>query len=185
MDNRNQAWNTKRNSIFPSPWNGTVSGYTRLMLAGTKRKGYSALPAMPRLIFKIHDGNHAHQVFDVGIAECSTPLHSVPGMATQGMRGRFCNIYSLWRMQGKDMVVHDVAIQNCPWFMTLAGGRRPVGEDGPTHHGCHGIALHAPHTQHGGAPMNERELRNMTYTAQLEKITNRCPSAYATHGRRW
>jgi 1-deoxy-D-xylulose-5-phosphate synthase len=44
-----------------------------------------------------------------------------------------------------------------------------VGEDGPTHHGAYDIAFFRciPHMVIS-APMNESELRNLMYTAQLE-----------------
>jgi 1-deoxy-D-xylulose-5-phosphate synthase len=47
-----------------------------------------------------------------------------------------------------------------------------VGEDGPTHHGCYDIAyMRCIPNLIVSAPMNERELRNLMYTAQLETTT--------------
>jgi 1-deoxy-D-xylulose-5-phosphate synthase len=47
-----------------------------------------------------------------------------------------------------------------------------VGEDGPTHHGCYDIAyMRCIPNMIVAAPMNEAELRNMMYTAQLDSHT--------------
>jgi 1-deoxy-D-xylulose-5-phosphate synthase len=44
-----------------------------------------------------------------------------------------------------------------------------VGDDGPTHHGCYDIAyMRCIPNMIVSAPMNESELRNLMYTAQLE-----------------
>ena len=44
-----------------------------------------------------------------------------------------------------------------------------VGEDGPTHHGAYDIAyMRCIPNMIVSAPMNERELRNLMYTAQLD-----------------
>ena len=64
-----------------------------------------------------------------------------------------------------DNVIHDVAVQDLPVVMCLDRGGL-VGEDGVTHHGVFDMVAFAPVP--GlifGAPMNERELRNMMYTA--------------------
>jgi 1-deoxy-D-xylulose-5-phosphate synthase len=67
-----------------------------------------------------------------------------------------------------DMVIHDVAIQKLPVVFCLDRAGL-VGEDGPTHHGCYDIAYMRciPHMIIS-APMNEKELRNLMYTAQLD-----------------
>ncbi len=45
-----------------------------------------------------------------------------------------------------------------------------VGEDGPTHHGCYDIAFfRCIPNMIISAPMNEQELRNLMYTAQLPR----------------
>jgi 1-deoxy-D-xylulose-5-phosphate synthase len=68
-----------------------------------------------------------------------------------------------------DMVVHDVAIQKLPVIFCLDRAGL-VGEDGPTHHGCYDIAyMRCIPNMIVSAPMNEKELRNLMYTAQLEK----------------
>ena len=104
---------------------------------------------------------------DVGICEQHAVTVSA-GMATQGLRV-FCNIYSSFMQRAFDQVVHDVAIQKLPVIMCLDRAGL-VGEDGPTHHGAYDIAYMRciPHMVIS-APMNEAELRNLMYTAQLPK----------------
>jgi 1-deoxy-D-xylulose-5-phosphate synthase len=60
-----------------------------------------------------------------------------------------------------------VALQKLPVVFCLDRAGL-VGEDGPTHHGCYDIAYFRciPHMI-VSAPMNEQELRNLMYTAQL------------------
>ena len=107
-----------------------------------------------------------HRAFDVGIAEQHAVTVSA-GMATQGMKV-FCNIYSSFMQRAYDQVVHDVAIQKLPVIFCLDRAGL-VGDDGPTHHGCYDIPYMRciPHMVIS-APMNESELRNLMYTAQLE-----------------
>jgi 1-deoxy-D-xylulose-5-phosphate synthase len=72
-----------------------------------------------------------------------------------------------------DQVVHDVAIQKLPVIFCLDRAGL-VGEDGPTHHGCYDIPImRCIPNMVVSAPMNEEELRNLMYTAQLE--TNKSP----------
>jgi 1-deoxy-D-xylulose-5-phosphate synthase len=69
-----------------------------------------------------------------------------------------------------DQVIHDVALQNLHVVFCLDRGGL-VGEDGPTHHGVYDLAyLRAIPNITICSPMNEEELRNMMYTAQLEGI---------------
>lgn len=66
-----------------------------------------------------------------------------------------------------DQVIHDVCIQNLPVIFCLdrAG---VAGSDGPTHHGAYDIAyMRCIPNMIVSAPMNEAELRNLMYTAQL------------------
>lgn len=70
-----------------------------------------------------------------------------------------------------DQVVHDVAIQHLPVIFCLDRAGL-VGEDGPTHHGAYDIAyFRCIPNMIISAPMNEAELRNLMYTAQLESTT--------------
>ena len=108
-----------------------------------------------------------HRAFDVGIAEQHAVTVSA-GMATQGLRV-FCNIYSSFMQRAFDQVVHDVAIQNLPVVLCLDRAGL-VGEDGPTHHGAYDIAyFRCIPNMIISSPMNESELRNLMYTAQLEE----------------
>ena len=70
-----------------------------------------------------------------------------------------------------DQVVHDIAIQKLPVILCLDRAGL-VGEDGPTHHGAYDIAyFRCIPNMIVSAPMNEQELRNLMYTAQLESTT--------------
>lgn len=105
------------------------------------------------------------RAFDVGIAEQHAVTFSA-GMAASGMIP-FCNIYSSFSQRAYDQVVHDVALQELPVVMCLDRGGL-VGEDGPTHHGAFDLAMFRSIPKLNiCAPMNEQELRNMMYTAQL------------------
>ena len=111
-----------------------------------------------------------HRAFDVGICEQHAVTLSA-GLATQGLKV-FCNIYSSFMQRAFDQVVHDVAIQKLPVVFCLdrAG---VVGDDGPTHHGCYDIAyFRCIPNMIISAPMNEQELRNLMFTAQLPSIKN-------------
>jgi 1-deoxy-D-xylulose-5-phosphate synthase len=66
-----------------------------------------------------------------------------------------------------DSVIHDVAIQHLQVVFCLDRGGL-VGEDGATHHGAYDMAyLRCIPNMVVSAPMNEVELRNLMYTAQL------------------
>ena len=108
------------------------------------------------------------RAFDVGICEQHAVTLSA-GLATQGLKV-FCNIYSSFMQRSFDQVVHDVAIQKLPVVFCLDRAGL-VGEDGPTHHGCYDIAyFRCVPNMIISAPMNEQELRNLMYTAQLDQI---------------
>lgn len=101
--------------------------------------------------------------FDVGIAEGHAVTFSA-GLAAAGMVP-FCNIYSTFMQRAYDNVIHDVAIQGLPVVMCLDRGGL-VGEDGVTHHGVFDMAAFgAVPGLVVTAPMDERELRNLMYTA--------------------
>ena len=144
-----------------------VFGHTMIELAEQNDKIFGITPAMPSgSSLKFMMEKMPHRAFDVGIAEQHAVTVSA-GMATQGMRV-FCNIYSSFMQRAYDSVVHDVAIQKLPVVFCLdrAG---VVGDDGPTHHGCYDIAyFRCIPNMIISAPMNESELRNLMYTAQLE-----------------
>jgi 1-deoxy-D-xylulose-5-phosphate synthase len=88
------------------------------------------------------------------------------GMATQGMIV-YCNIYSTFLQRAYDQVIHDVALQNLPVIFCLDRAGL-VGEDGATHHGIFDLAyLRCIPNIIIYAPLNEIELQNILYTAQL------------------
>lgn len=145
-----------------------VFGHTIVELAEKNPTIMGITPAMPSgSSLKIMMEKMPHRAFDVGICEQHAVTVSA-GLATQGMKV-FCNIYSSFIQRGYDQVVHDVAIQKLPVIFCLDRAGL-VGEDGPTHHGCYDIAFFRciPHMIIS-APMNEQELRNLMFTAQLEK----------------
>jgi 1-deoxy-D-xylulose-5-phosphate synthase len=145
-----------------------VFGYTIIELAEKNDKIMGVTPAMPSgCSLKFMMEAMPNRAFDVGICEQHAVTLSA-GMATQGLRV-FCNIYSSFMQRAYDMVIHDVAIQKLPVIFCLDRAGL-VGEDGPTHHGCYDIAYMrcVPHMI-VSAPMNEGELRDLMYTAQLEK----------------
>ncbi len=144
-----------------------VFGYTIIELAEKNKNIFGITPAMPSgSSLKYMMEKMPERAFDVGIAEQHAVTLSA-GMATQGMRV-FCNIYSSFMQRAYDMVVHDVALQKLPVIFCLDRAGL-VGDDGPTHHGCYDIAyMRCIPNMVVSAPMNERELRNLMYTAQLE-----------------
>jgi len=103
--------------------------------------------------------------FDVGIAEQHAVTFSA-GLAAEGMIP-FCNIYSSFMQRAYDQVIHDVALQKLPVVFCLDRAGL-VGDDGATHHGTFDIAYMRPIPNLTiCSPMNEEELRNMMFTAQL------------------
>ena len=107
------------------------------------------------------------RTFDVGIAEQHAVTFSA-GLATQGMIP-FCNIYSSFIQRAYDQIIHDVAIQNLHVVFCLDRAGL-VGPDGATHHGFFDMAfMRSIPNIIVSAPMGAVELRNMMYTAQLEK----------------
>jgi 1-deoxy-D-xylulose-5-phosphate synthase len=147
-----------------------VFGHTIIELAEKNEKIIGITPAMPSgSSLKFMMDKMPHRAFDVGICEQHAVTLSA-GMATQGMKV-FCNIYSSFMQRAYDMVVHDVAIQKLPVIFCLDRAGL-VGEDGPTHHGCYDIAyMRCIPNMIVAAPMNEAELRDMMYTAQLDSQT--------------
>lgn len=147
-----------------------VFGHTIVELAEKNPKIMGVTPAMPSgSSLNIMMEAMPDRAFDVGIAEQHAVTFSA-GLAAQGLRP-FCNIYSSFMQRAYDQVVHDVAIQKLPVIFCLdrAG---IAGADGPTHHGAYDIAyMRCVPNMVVAAPMNEEELRNMMYTAQLDETT--------------
>jgi 1-deoxy-D-xylulose-5-phosphate synthase len=79
----------------------------------------------------------------------------------------FCNIYSTFLQRAYDQIIHDVALQNLQVVLCLDRGGL-VGEDGATHHGAYDLVyLRCIPNMIISAPLNEEELRNLMFTAQL------------------
>ncbi len=148
-----------------------VFGHTIIELAEKNDKIIGITPAMPSgSSLKFMMEKMPDRAFDVGICEQHAVTLSA-GMATQGMRV-FCNIYSSFFQRAFDQAVHDVAIQHLPVIFCLDRAGL-VGEDGPTHHGAYDIAyMRSIPNVIISAPMNEEELRNLMYSAQLEENTH-------------
>jgi 1-deoxy-D-xylulose-5-phosphate synthase len=144
-----------------------VFGHTIIELAEQNEKIMGITPAMPSgSSLKFMMDKMPHRAIDVGICEQHAVTLSA-GMATQGLKV-FCNIYSSFMQRAFDQVVHDVAIQKLPVVFCLDRAGL-VGEDGPTHHGAYDVPyFRCIPNMIISAPMNEAELRNLMYTAQLE-----------------
>jgi 1-deoxy-D-xylulose-5-phosphate synthase len=143
-----------------------VFGKTIVELAKTNDKIMGVTPAMltgSSLTYMMEE--MPKRTFDVGIAEQHAVTFSA-GLATQGMIP-FCNIYSSFMQRAYDQVIHDVAIQKLNVVFCLDRGGL-VGADGSTHHGAYDLAFfRCIPNMVVSAPMNEQELRNLMYTAQL------------------
>jgi 1-deoxy-D-xylulose-5-phosphate synthase len=157
----------KKNETPQPPKYQDVFGHTLVELAEANPLIMGVTPAMPSgSSLKFMMDKMPDRAFDVGICEQHAVTLSA-GLATQGMRV-FCNIYSSFMQRAFDQVVHDVAIQKLPVVLCLDRAGL-VGEDGPTHHGCYDISyLRCIPNLIVSAPMNEQELRNLMYTAQLD-----------------
>jgi 1-deoxy-D-xylulose-5-phosphate synthase len=157
----------KKYDVPQPPKYQDVFGHTIIELAEKNPKVFGVTPAMPSgSSLKFMMDKMPDRAFDVGICEQHAVTLSA-GMATQGMKV-FCNIYSSFMQRAYDQVVHDVAIQKLPVILCLDRAGL-VGEDGPTHHGAYDIAyMRCIPNMVISAPMNESELRNLMYTAQLD-----------------
>jgi 1-deoxy-D-xylulose-5-phosphate synthase len=145
-----------------------VFGNTLVELARTNDKIVGITPAMPSgSSMNIMMKEMPERAFDVGIAEQHAVTFSA-GLATRGLIP-FCNIYSSFMQRAYDQVIHDVCIQNLPvnFCLDRAGF---AGADGPTHHGAYDLAFfRCLPNMIIASPMNEAELRNLMYTAQLPR----------------
>ncbi len=146
-----------------------VFGHTIVELAEKNKKIVGITPAMPTgsslniMMEKMPD-----RAFDVGIAEQHAVTFSA-GLATQGLIP-FCNIYSSFMQRAYDQVIHDVALQKLNVVFCLDRGGL-VGSDGATHHGAYDLAfMRTVPNMIVAAPMDEEELRNLMYTAQLKDM---------------
>ena len=144
-----------------------VFGHTLLELARQNPKIVGVTPAMPTgCSMNIPMKEMPDRMFDVGIAEGHAVTFSA-GMAKDGLIP-FCNIYSAFAQRAYDNIIHDVAILKLPVVLCFDRAGL-VGEDGPTHHGAFDMAALRPVPNLTiASPMNEHELRNLMYTAQLD-----------------
>ena len=143
-----------------------VFGHTIVELAQSNPAIVGITPAMlTGCSLSIMQQQMPERVFDVGIAEQHAVTFAA-GLAAAGMVP-FCNIYSSFAQRAYDQIIHDVALQQLPVIFCLDRAGL-VGDDGPTHHGVFDLAALRPIP---GlticAPIDEHELRDMMYTAQL------------------
>ena len=143
-----------------------VFGHTLLRLAKENPRIVGVTPAMPSgCSMNIMMKELPKRTFDVGIAEGHAVTFS-GGMAKEGLQP-FCNIYSAFAQRAYDNIIHDVAVLNLPVVLCLDRAGL-VGEDGATHHGAFDLAaLRCIPNLTICSPLNERELVNLMYTAQL------------------
>ena len=168
--NKNTGELITNTTIEPKPINfQDVFGHTIVELAEKNDKIVGITPAMPTgcsLNFMME--KMPERTFDVGIAEQHAVTFSA-GLATQGMIP-FCNIYSTFMQRAFDQVIHDVALQNLNVVFCLDRGGL-VGSDGATHHGSYDLAyMRIIPNIVVSSPINEEELRNLMFTAQLENM---------------
>ena len=144
-----------------------VFGHTIIELAEKNDRIVGITPAMPTgCSLNMMMQQMPSRAFDVGIAEQHAVTFAA-GLAAQGMVP-FCNIYSSFMQRAYDQVIHDVALQKLNVVMCLDRAGL-VGDDGPTHHGAFDLAFFRPIPNLTVcAPMDEHELRDMMYTAQLD-----------------
>jgi len=144
----------------------TVFGRTIIELAEKNPMILGITPAMSTgCSLNIMMNKMPERAFDVGIAEQHAVTFSA-GLAASGMIP-FCNVYSSFMQRAYDQIIHDVALQklNVVFCLDRSG---LVGEDGATHHGSYDLAfLNCIPNMTVSAPMNEEDLRNLMYTAQL------------------
>lgn len=164
-----------------------VFGKTLVELAEKNHRIVGVTPAMPTgssLTYMMEA--FPERAFDVGIAEQHAVTFSA-GLACEGMLP-FCALYATFAQRAYDQIIHDVCIQNLPVVFCLdrAGC---VGADGATHQGLYDIAsLRCLPNMIIAAPMNEAELRNMMFTAQMDlqhPFAIRYPRGRGVMGEKW
>jgi len=143
-----------------------VFGNTLLELARKNKNIVGVTPAMPSgCSMNIMMEEMPERAFDVGIAE----PHAVTFAAGLAVSGKipFVNIYSSFMQRSYDQIIHDVALQRLNVVFCLDRGGL-VGADGATHHGVFDLSFmrNIPNMT-VSAPMDESELRNLMFTAQL------------------
>ncbi len=157
----------KRITSPQAPKYQDVFGYSLIELAKMNEKIVGITPAMlSGSSMQLFMEAFPTRTFDVGIAEQHAVTLSA-GLASENFVP-FCNIYSTFLQRAYDQVIHDVCLQNLKVVFCLDRAGL-VGADGATHHGVFDIAfLRCLPNLIVAAPMNEIELRNMLFTAQLK-----------------
>ncbi len=157
---------TTISDIPESPKYQYIFGKTIIELALLNERIVGITPAMPsgcslNMMMKVLP----KRAFDVGIAEPHAVTFAA-GMAVGGMLP-FVNIYSSFMQRSYDQIIHDVALQNLNVVLCMDRAGL-VGADGATHHGIFDLAFmrNIPNMT-VSAPMDQVELRNLMFTAQL------------------
>ena len=145
-----------------------VFGQTMVELSELNDRITAITPAMPTgSALNILMNRMPGRVHDVGIAEQHAVTFSA-GLAAMGLIP-YCHIYSSFLQRAYDQIIHDVALQKLHVVFCIDRGGL-VGADGATHHGFFDIAfMRIIPNMVVAAPMDETEMRNLLYTAQLEK----------------
>ncbi len=162
-----QLLNQTKNENDPQKFQD-VFGDTIVELASRNNKIAAITPAMISgcSLVKMQK-DFPTRCFDVGIAEQHAVTFAA-GLAKAGMTP-FCNIYSSFTQRAYDQIIHDVALQKLHVVMCLDRAGL-VGHDGATHHGAYDISfLRCVPDLVISAPMDEFQLRNLMFTAQLDK----------------
>jgi 1-deoxy-D-xylulose-5-phosphate synthase len=161
-----------------------VFGTTILELARQNERIAAITPAMPTGSYLTGMFREfPSRTYDVGIAEQHAVTFSA-GLASQGIIP-YCCIYSSFLQRAYDQIIHDVALQDLPVIFCVDRSGL-VGQDGATHHGFFDLAfMRSIPNMVVAAPMDETELRDFLYTAQLDKtkfpFSIRYPRGRAIH----
>lgn len=157
----------KNRAEYDPPKYQDVFGKTLVELAGSNERIVGITAAMPSgtSMSKMLEA-YPERTFDVGISE-GHAVTFAGGLAREGLHP-FVAIYSSFLQRAYDHIIHDVAIAHLP--VTFCIDRAGlVGEDGVTHHGSFDLSyLRCIPGMVISAPINEHDLRNLMYTAQLE-----------------
>jgi 1-deoxy-D-xylulose-5-phosphate synthase len=148
----------------PVPSLTKVFGDAILEIAREDKRVIGITAAMPEGCgLHIMQNEMPDRVYDVGIAEQYATTFAA-GAACDGLKPVVA-VYSSFLQRAFDQVIHDVAIQhlNVTFVLDRSG---LVGADGPTHHGGLDLSyLTIIPEMVVVAPSDEKELRNLLYTA--------------------
>lgn len=109
---------------------------------------------------------YPERFFDVAICE-QHAVTMAAGMAKSGLLP-VVSIYSTFLQRAMDQVIHDVCILNLPVIFGIDRGG--LVEDGETHQGVFDISyMRAVPNMRVFAPRNSEELRNILYSASIER----------------